>query len=323
MNSKEEKSESRGKKTSHKTHSGRHHRNPKADEGKKDSSRRTRNPDAKKEGEHHHDKRKGEKSKNEKSRSHKHNHEENTRTHSKRKKHVEPQSNLPNKTNDTRTHKSHSNNPELQVSVKEDAWQALQTAIGCMESGFFQDAIPHLQYAISTLITPEDGYNSFREEIKFAALYYQTIHLIIEGFRYRNSEMYEQFGLVLARIANIPILPEHRMVIMRQALKANFILGNFHTCAGFLNLLLQVENEILPHETLRKMLDRCQQEGFVETHNAAGDLTRPLPMCFQTGRLIKNPIVQYCSLCGATFYPELQLTQCGFCVSSLQSASFK
>jgi len=166
-------------------------------------------------------------------------------------------------------------------NIREFAWQELQLAIRNLETGQFQHSIPHLQAAISTLISSPDGYNAFREEIKFAAMYYQVIHLIIEGLRYRDGLMYRQYGLVLARTANIPILPEHRLILTRQALKANFLLGNFHTSAGFLTLLLQVQNDGMPQETLQKMLDKCQQEGFVESHNAAGDLSRPPPLCFQ------------------------------------------
>jgi len=125
---------------------------------------------------------------------------------------------------------------------------------------------------------------------------------------------------LLGRICDIPIHPQHRLIIWRAAIKTNFLIGNFQTANNLINFLLPIPG--LPEQPiLLRMQEKCKQENFKETHSPY-PTKAVYPMCFQTGRLIKYGKCYMCTVCNATFHPSFRKTLCSFCLGKLDTIEY-
>eukprot|EP01130_Rhizamoeba_saxonica_P007440 TRINITY_DN3010_c0_g1_i2.p1 TRINITY_DN3010_c0_g1~~TRINITY_DN3010_c0_g1_i2.p1 ORF type:complete len:401 (-),score=76.41 TRINITY_DN3010_c0_g1_i2:12-1214(-) len=199
-------------------------------------------------------------------------------------------------------------------TIRQKSWENLQTAMDYLVSGKFREAESPLNDGMDVLLNFPDAYNQFKDEIIFASLYAQTIHILKEITIFQKKDLFRQAGWVLSRVADIPIQPEHRIVIVRAAIKANFLLGNFGFAARYLDLI--IATPFPDSDQLQEMLEVCKQENFIN-HNSPED-SPGLLMCYSTCRIIKRTNYFYCDICGATYHPLISQITCSFCRSKLQ-----
>jgi len=202
--------------------------------------------------------------------------------------------------------------------VKQSAGQHLNEALVLLNSGRFQQAIPEIQQAIATLVKQPKGHQTYKQEIQFSAWYYQAIHFLVELQRLQSCALFEQMGLVSRVMCDLPIQLQHRIILVRIALKINFHLGNFETSGRLMQMMATIPG--LPEtETLKKMFAKCEEEKFVEH-------SRPLQqspkMCYRTFRFILTDGYDGCDFCGASFRPG-GAQACNFCNSPLKPQSIK
>jgi len=185
------------------------------------------------------------------------------------------------------------------TDVKQLAGQRLQEALGNFAQGLFIQAIPEIQQAIALLVKQPKGHLTYQQEVQFSAWYYQAIVFLIELQRLQSLALFEQMSLVAKFLCELPIQLNHRLTLVRIALKINFQLGNFETSGRLMQMMAAIPG--LPEtETLKKMFTKCEEEKFVEH-------SRPLQqspkICFRTFRLILTDPFDGCDFCGASFRP--------------------
>jgi len=185
-----------------------------------------------------------------------------------------------------------------------------------MEIGEFDNAIPNLEKAQSILITDPKAYDDYKSEIYFISIYYQAIHLFTIIQKFKEQRLYKQMAWILSKMYNIPLQSNHRILIIQSAIKTNFILGNFNTTAT----LGKVVAEVLPaqeSQLVQRALEKCKEENYRESYSPYPNPEVPLPICYQTGRVIKTSKYNHCVFCKANFQKNLDLKECKFCKTSL------
>jgi hypothetical protein len=118
-----------------------------------------------------------------------------------------------------------------------------------LESGCFEEAFRHAQNAVQALlgikellrplatpIVPDPYATLLIAEIRFCAQYAQATHLLREIRLLEEQELFKQRALVTRYLAEIPLLPKHRVVCLRMAANRNFDLHNYYTAAHFLQV---------------------------------------------------------------------------------------
>lgn len=103
-------------------------------------------------------------------------------------------------------------------------------------------------------------------------------------------------------VADIPVLPRHRLVLLRLALKKNLIVQNYGFAAKCLNLLIPKE---LPDKAdLQKQLEECKTKDFRDAE--------PLPLgtrlctkSFATKFITPNRSCVVCKLCRTSYHTNL------------------
>lgn len=82
------------------------------------------------------------------------------------------------------------------------------------------------------------AYAQLKDELYFACLYAQACAGLVEMKRLRSLNLWHQMALVASKLGlDLPLPPEHRIPLIRVAIKSNFYLGNFTTTANLLRVL--------------------------------------------------------------------------------------
>jgi len=215
------------------------------------------------------------------------------------------------------------------LAMKTKAGGHLMSGISQLDKSLFKAALKEFENGMSVILKAPDPYKRFRDEILYISMYHQIVHLLILVQNYRDQKLYRQSAWLLARTileiclsGNHQMMGNHQMILVKAAIKSNFLIGNFLTAGKFIQFLLTNSNNMPDAQAYQKALAKCQEENFKESHSPYPS-DKPLPMCYQTGRVIRESKYLSCSVCKANFsISKIENPQCMFCKSFLAPKEF-
>eukprot|EP01128_Nolandella_sp_AFSM9_P006990 TRINITY_DN3717_c0_g1_i1.p1 TRINITY_DN3717_c0_g1~~TRINITY_DN3717_c0_g1_i1.p1 ORF type:complete len:437 (-),score=85.89 TRINITY_DN3717_c0_g1_i1:97-1407(-) len=200
------------------------------------------------------------------------------------------------------------------AQAKEDCWQFLQQGIALLDQGQYESSLPLFTQSIGALVKLPNAHQTFTSELTFAAAYFQAGSFLLEMQRLLGAGFAKQMGVISARLAELEVQPNHRLIHARLAIKINFQLGNFGICSKLLQLLIPAG---LPEvEVLQTMLEECEKQGNMN-HAVPTEGTR---LCHKTFRTIRTRTFAGCQFCKAIYRPHI-FPLCSYCNFELMETS--
>jgi hypothetical protein len=120
----------------------------------------------------------------------------------------------------------------------------------------------------------------------------------------------KRVAMLVSYLSRQALLARHKLLVLRQAARRNFDLGNYGTAAQYFEQL--VKHRIPDAEKVLEKIQACKEKELKD----ADPLPPSFKICFKTLKTITGPH-KACKLCDAAFCDDA-IAITGFCLACLQ-----
>lgn len=198
--------------------------------------------------------------------------------------------------------------PQLSIEEIETKTRThVKNVFALLEQGKFMDGLSEVNEALYLFAQLPDP-STKKKEIQICRYYKVALKLLISKVNELNMDV---VALWTRALAELPLLPKHRLVCVRMTIKANLEVGNFGVAAKFIQMILPLNLKDKAEQEAQ--LERCKQN---ELQDSGISVNSQFLLCNHTLEVIKDSTYFQCQVCDAVFSAEIgQSGKCTFCSS--------